>query len=283
MKERRIMTIPYRRIRSFSNRGISGAAAAWALCAVLAGAAFAAEPDPTKGQEWIPLFNGKDLEGWKVKITGYELGDNFGNTFRVEDGILKVRYDQYDQFQGRFGHMFYKDQFSHYIIRAEYRFVGEQIPGGPGWAIRNSGIMIHCQSPESMRKDQEFPVCIEVQILGGNGKDERSTGNLCTPGTNIVMGGQLITQHCTNSKSKTYHGDQWVTVEVEVHGGAIIKHKINGEVVLEYEQPQLDEKDPDGKSLIKNGNKLLEEGYISLQSESHPVDFRKVEILVLDE
>ncbi|HQH73694.1 MAG TPA: DUF1080 domain-containing protein, partial [bacterium] len=134
-----------------------------------------------------------------------------------------------------------------------------------------------------MRKDQEFPVCIEVQILGGNGKDERPTGNLCTPGTNVVMGGQLITQHCTNSTSKTYHGDQWVTVEAEVHGGAIIKHKINGEVVLEYEQPQLDENDPDGKSLIKNGNKLLEEGYISLQSESHPVDFRKVEILVLDE
>ncbi len=267
----------------FSYRALLGAAAAWILCAALAGTVYAAEPDQTKGQEWIPLFNGKDLEGWKVKITGYELGDNFGNTFRVEDGILKVRYDQYDKFNGRFGHMFYKDKFSHYIIRAEYRFVGEQIPGGPDWAIRNSGIMIHCQSPESMRKDQEFPVCIEVQILGGNGKDERPTGNLCTPGTNVVMGGQLITQHCTNSTSKTYHGDQWVTVEAEVHGGAIIKHKINGEVVLDYEQPQLDENDPDGKTLIKNGNKLLEEGYISLQSESHPVDFRKVEILVLDE
>lgn len=267
----------------FSYRALLGAAAAWILCAALAGTVYAAEPDQTKGKEWIPLFNGKDLEGWKVKITGYELGDNFGNTFRVEDGILKVRYDQYDKFNGRFGHMFYKDKFSHYIIRAEYRFVGEQIPGGPDWAIRNSGIMIHCQSPESMRKDQEFPVCIEVQILGGNGKDERPTGNLCTPGTNVVMGGQLITQHCTNSTSKTYHGDQWVTVEAEVHGGAIIKHKINGEVVLDYEQPQLDENDPDGKTLIKNGNKLLEEGYISLQSESHPVDFRKVEILVLDE
>ncbi len=268
--------------RYFTCRYLVGTAA-WIFCAILAGGIYAAELDQTQDMKWIPLFNGKDLEGWKPKITGYELGDNFGNTFRVEDGILKVRYDQYDKFNGRFGHIFYKDKFSHYIIRAEYRFVGEQIPDGPNWALRNSGIMIHCQSPESMRKDQEFPVCIEVQLLGGNGKDERATGNLCTPGTNVVMGGQLITQHCTNSKSKTYHGDQWVTAEVEVHGGAIIKHKINGEVVLEYEQPQLDEKDPDGKSLIKNGNKLLEEGYISLQSESHPVDFRKVEILVLDE
>ncbi|NPU99285.1 MAG: DUF1080 domain-containing protein [Candidatus Omnitrophica bacterium] len=268
--------------RYFSCRLLSQSAV-WALSAFLAGAVFAAEPDQSHNKEWIPLFNGKDLEGWKVKITGYELGDNFGNTFRVEDGILKVRYDQYDKFDGRFGHMFYKDKFSHYIIRVEYRFVGEQIAGGPGWALRNSGIMIHCQSPESMRKDQEFPVCIEVQLLGGNGQDERPTGNLCTPGTNVVMGSQLITQHCTNSKSKTYHGDQWVTAEVEVHGGAVIRHKINGEVVMEYEQPQLDERDPDGKQLIKEGKLLLEEGYISLQSESHPVDFRKVEILLLDE
>lgn len=276
------MSIHHVLFRSFSNRAVLGAAVLGTLFAVLAGPVSAAEPEKSN-QEWISLFNGKDLEGWKVKIAGYELGDNFGNTFRVEDGLLKVRYDQYDKFNGRFGHIFYKDKFSHYLIRAEYRFVGEQIAGGPDWAIRNSGIMIHCQSPESMRKEQEFPVCIEVQLLGGNGKDERTTGNLCTPGTNVVMGGQLITQHCTNSKSKTYHGDQWVTAEVEVHGGAVIQHKINGELVMEYEQPQLDERDPDGKKLIQNGKLLLEEGYISLQSESHPVDFRKVEILLLDE
>jgi hypothetical protein len=126
---------------------------------------------------WVNLFNGKDLEGWKIKITGHELGDNYGNTFRVQDGALKVSYDQYDKFDGKFGHLFYKDKFSHYILRLEYRFLGEQTPGGPGWAFRNSGIMMHCQSPESMTKDQSFPVSIEVQLLGGNGRDERSTGN----------------------------------------------------------------------------------------------------------
>ncbi len=115
---------------------------------------------------------------------------------------------------GKFGHLFYKTPFSHYRLRIEYRFVGDQCPGGPSWAFRNSGVMIHGQPPESMRKDQEFPVSIEVQFLGGNGRDKRPTANVCTPGTNIVMGGKLITQHCTDSKAKTYHGDQWVTVEV---------------------------------------------------------------------
>lgn len=235
-----------------------------------------------KGDDgWISLFNGKNLDGWTPKITGYELGENYGDTFRVEDGVMKMSYDKYDKFGGRFGHIFYKDKFSHYILRVEYRFVGEQAVDGPGWAYRNSGAMLHCQSPESMGKGQNFPVCIEGQLLGGDGTHERSTGNLCTPGTHVVMDGKLITQHCVSSSSKTYHGDQWVTAEFEVHGNSLIKHIINGEVVLEYEQPQLDENDADAKKL--GGDKMLSEGYISLQAESHPVEFRKVEILLLEE
>ncbi len=154
---------------------------------------------------------------------------------------MKVAYDKYPKFDGKFGHLFYKTPFSHYRLRIEYRFVGDQCRGGPGWALRNSGVMIHGQPPESMRKDQEFPVSIEVQFLGGNGRNKRSTANVCTPGTNIVMGGKLITEHCTDSKAKTYHGDQWVTVEAEVHGNGVIKHIVNGETVIEYEKAQLDD------------------------------------------
>ena len=253
----------------------------WILCAavgnMLCGCAV------QQDNNWISLFNGKDLEGRKVKITGYELDDNYGNTFRVEDGVLKVSYDQYDKFNGEFGHLFYEDKFSHYLLRLEYRFLGEQTPGGPGWAFRNSGIMVHSQTPESMTKDQSFPVSIEVQLLGGNGRDERSTGNLCTPGTNIVMDGKLVTTHCISSRSKTYHGDQWVKMEVEVHGNSIIRHIVDGQTVMEYERPQLDENDGDAKKLIKNDNKMLHEGYISLQAESHPVEFRNIEIRLLED
>ena len=238
-------------------------------------------PKP-KEEAWIQLFNGKDLTDWNVKITGFPLNENYGNTFRVEDSLLKVRYDQYEKFDGHFGHLFYKHPFSHYKIRVEYRFVGDQAPEGPGWALRNSGIMVHGQSAESMELNQDFPVSIEVQLLGGNGTDERPTMNLCTPGTNVVMNDTLWTEHCTNSTSKTYHGEQWVSVELEVRGDSIIRHFVDGQEVMHYTKPQLDERDPSYVKLLPaGGNKLLSKGTISLQAESHPVDFRKVELLNL--
>ncbi|XZE43529.1 3-keto-disaccharide hydrolase [Pirellulaceae bacterium SH467] len=233
--------------------------------------------------EWIPLFNGKDLTGWTPKIRYHDLGENFANTFRVENGVLKVGYEGYSEFNETFGHLFYKDVFSNYILRIEYRFVGEQVRGGPGWAIRNSGVMLHGERPETMAKDQDFPASIEVQFLGGDGKNPRSTCNLCTPGTNVVMNDKLILNHCTNSKSKTFHGDQWVTAEIEVRGNEVVRHKVNGELVLEYEKAQLDDRDAHAKELAeKAGTKMLSSGTISLQSESHPIEFRKVELLNLE-
>ena len=240
-------------------------------------------PPHRSGEEWVSLFNGKDLSGWTPKICGFRLGDNFGNTFRVEDGLLKVGYEAYeDGFQGRFGHLFYKEKFSHYVLRVEYRFVGEQIEGGPGWAYRNSGVMLHCQDPATIGLNQKFPVSIEMQMLGGNGKDPRTNANVCTPGTHIEMQGKLIKAHCRSSNSETYHGSQWVTVEVEVRGDEVIRHRIDGKVVLEYQKPQLDPDDGDARGLVIDGNVQLKSGYISLQSESHPLEFRKVEIRVLE-
>lgn len=230
---------------------------------------------------WFPLFNGRNLDGWTPKIRYAEVGENPGDTFRVVDGLLSVGYEsqEYPTFEERFGHLFYERSFSHYRIRAEYRFVGEQVKGGPGWAIRNSGLMLHGQTPESMTIDQDFPVSIEAQILGGNGADPRSTMNLCTPGTNVVMNGELILSHCTDSSSETYHGDQWVTAEAEVYGNETIRHFVNGTEVLFYEKPQLDERDESAQRLLAAGHpKMISEGTISLQSESHPVQFRKVEL-----
>ena len=237
--------------------------------------------DP-KQKEWRQLFNGKDLKDWHVKIAGYELDDNFSNTFRAEQGLLKVGYDKYGQFDNRFGHIFYRERFSYYSIAVEYRFIGEQCTGGPAWATRNSGIMLHCQDPKTMGKQQDFPISIEVQLLGGLGKGPRPTANLCTPGTNVEMDGKLFTTHCINSTSKTYDGDQWVRVEVEVRGAEQIKHIIDRQTVLSYEKPQIgggnvNNFDP----AVKQDGLLLSEGYISLQSESHPVEFLKVELLNL--
>ena len=234
-------------------------------------------------EQWESMFNGKDLSNWTVKIRNHPVGENFGNTFRVEDGKIVVRYDAYEKFDERFGHLFYNKPYGYYRIRLEYRFVGEQAKEGPGWAYRNSGIMVHGQTPQTMGLNQDFPVSIEVQLLGGNGKEKRTTCNLCTPGTNVEMNGKLFTPHCINSNSATYHGDQWVTAEVLVLGDSVIRHYANGIEVLSYQKPQIGGGNVSGQDKeFGLSGQLLQRGSISLQSESHPVEFRKIEILNLE-
>jgi len=235
----------------------------------------------TKKENWIQLFNGKDLNDWVIKIKGSPLGENYKNTFRVEEGIIKVSYSEYEKFNGEFGHIYYKTPFSSYKLRVEYRFTGVQCPGGPGWAFRNSGIMFHCQTPESILLNQDFPVCIETQFLGGPGVGERPTMNVCSPGTHIVMNDTLNKQHCNTSSSKTFHGDVWVTAELVVYGDSIIHHIVNGDTVLTYSKPQIGGDLPEGFPLPEGTP--LKSGYISLQAESHPVEFRKVELLTLQD
>lgn len=234
------------------------------------------------GENWISLFNGRNLDGWTPKFSGHPLGENYKNTFRVEDGLLKVSYDQYDKFNGEFGHLFYKDKFSHYKIRVEYRFTGNQLPGGPEWAFRNNGIMVHCQAPETMALNQNFPVCVEVQLLGDDGSGKRPCGNPCTPGTNIVKDGKLITEHCPPLSDKTADFNNWHTMEVEVDGSKSIKHILDGRLVAQYEQPQFDKTDPDARRLLNDDNLIIGEGYIAIQAETHPTEFRKIELLIID-
>lgn len=237
------------------------------------------DPD---AQEWIALFNGRDLTGWDIKFTGFELNHNYLNTVRVEDGLLTVSYDEWDEFNGEFGHIFYEVPFSYYRLRVEYRFIGDQVPGGPNWAFRNNGLMLHSQPARSMGLDQDFPISIEVQLLGGDGENERPNANLCSPGTHVVMDGELVTQHCVQSTSRTYHGDEWVTVEALVLGSERVQHILEGEVVLEYTEPQIGGGAVSGHDpALKQDGKLLEEGYIALQAETHPTQFRKIELLNL--
>jgi len=240
-----------------------------------------AQQDQGEGK-WIALFNGQNLDGWIPKIRYHPIGENFGNTFRVEDGLLKVGYDPqaYPEFKETFGHLFFEKPYTHYRLRAEYRFVGDQVKGGPGWAFRNSGLMLHGESPETMEVDQDFPASIEVQLLGGDGENKRSTGNICTPGTHMVIEGKLTKQHCVNSSSETYHGDQWVQIEVEVRGHESLKCVMEGVTIFTLTHPVLDPSDPHSSKLIdaNGGEARLSGGSISIQSESHPVEFRRIEL-----
>ena len=231
-------------------------------------------------ENWISLFNGKDLNGWTPKFNKYTLGENFNNTFQVKDSVIQVSYENYDSLDREFGHLFYKNKYSHYRLKLQYRFIGEQVKNGPDWAFKNSGIMFHCQAPETMLVDQETPVCLEAQFLGGNGTDQRPTLNLCTPATNVVMGDTITIKHCIDSASRTFHGEEWVNAEILVLGDSLIQHFVNGQKVLEYKKPTIggryipeDYPDPEGTPVT--------EGFISLQAESHPIEFRNIELLDL--
>ena len=234
---------------------------------------------------WISLFNGKDLSGWTPKITGYPSGENPLDTYRVDDGILKVSYDKYEKFDKRYGHLYSNIAYSHYLLRMEYRFTGKMMEDAPHYVNLNSGVMIHSQSPQSMGLDQSFPVSLEFQFLADEGKGKRPTGNVCTPGTNLEIDGELVTQHIVKSTSPTFPAEEWVSIEIEVRGNEEVIHRVNGKEVLRYQRPQLD---PEGKvesseELIAAGAPMqLGFGYIALQAEGQPVWFRNIQLKSLE-
>ena len=242
---------------------------------------------PAAGEErpWVKLFNGRNLDGWTPKFAGHAVGVNPFDTFRVEDGILKVSYAGYDKFAGQYGHLYSNLAYSSYVLRMEYRFEGKMISDAPHYVNLNSGVMYHSQSPLSIGLKQSFPVSLEFQFLADEGKGKRSTGNVCTPGTNLEIEGKLVTQHIVESTAPTFPADEWVKVELEVHEDREVIHRVNGKEVLRYQKPQLD---PEGqvessKALYEAGaNQALKAGHIALQAEGQGVWFRNIEIKPLE-
>lgn len=234
--------------------------------------------------DWIQLFNGRDIENWIVKVHHHESGVNFGNTFRVEDGMIKVRYDQYDDYNDQFAHLYYKTPYSHFHLKLEYHFTGELQKGAPDYTLLNSGVMFHSQDPRTILKEQNWPISVEMQFLADLGDgNPRPTGNMCSPGTEIVFQGKQYPDHCLNSTSKTYRKDAWVRAELIVLGDSLITHIINGDTVLQYTNPTMGGGVVNGfDSALWVPGKPLTSGYIALQSEGQPIDFRNIELRVLD-
>ena len=262
---------------------------ALALAPLLAGCAArgpgapdgAADPDR---REWVELFDGRSLAGWTPKFARSPVGENYAGTFRVRDGVIEARYDGYGgDYGARFGHLYHDTPHSHYLVSLEYRFVGELYPGAPAYTIRNSGIMVHAQDPRTMPPDQNFPISIEMQFYGGlsDGRP-RPTGNMCSPGTDVVFAGRRDPRHCINSTSKTYDGDRWVRAEALVLGDSVVKHIIEGDTVLVYERPRYAPGVVTGfdPAQLRAGAPAAS-GFIALQAEGHPVDFRNVRLLNL--
>jgi hypothetical protein len=234
--------------------------------------------------DWQTLFNGKNMDGWVAKFYHHELGDNYANTFRVVDGKIQVNYDDYTEFNNRYGHLFYKTPFSSFHLKFEYRFTDQWMKDAPSYTYRNSGVMFHSQDPKTILKEQDWPISVEYQILAGAGDGKaRPTGNMCSPGTEVYFKGEKSPQHCINSSSKTYEWNEWVSGEIIVYGDSLVIHIVNGEKVLEYTKPQIGGKVANGfDPEIKIDGKPLTEGYIGLQAEGQGIEFREIKIRKLD-
>lgn len=257
----------------------------WSAILTLALAIAWVGPGPS-AEAWRPLFNGRDLEGWTPKVNHHPAGENWRDTFQMRDGVLSISYAGYERFTDEFAHLVYRMPFSAYRLRLEYRFTGDPAPGAPSWAARNSGVMIHGQAAEAMGLDQPFPVSAEAQLLGAGPGEVRTTGNLCTPGVTASIGGEPETAHCRNSAVPAQPDGQWVRFEIEVHGDRLVRQWIDGRLALEYADLKLAPTEYDGfkipaGDLAKQGEAKLARGYISLQGEGSPVEFRRVEILEL--
>lgn len=256
----------------------------WITVFILATGLAACSSKPTnselEGMNWKPIFDGKTLDGWVPKIVGQGPGEDSGKIFRVLDGAIHVSYENYSEFQGRFGHLFYDQDLSDYRLRLEYKFYGRQLTGGPGWANANSGVMLHAQAADTMSLEQAFPVSLEAQLLGLIDQEpNRTTASVCTPGTHIVIANELVTRHCTSSELRSEPMDQWVRLEIEVRNHELIVFSINGEEAMRLAEPQFDINSNDATRLNASGP--LGNGYIALQAESHPVAFRNIELMLL--
>lgn len=255
--------------------------------ALAAFAAASCASAPQGGEHWQSLFDGKTLAGWTPKIRGFPLGENDRDTFRVQDGAITVSYDKYDQFGERFGHLFYARPLTGaWKLRLEYRFSSAHPADTPAWAIANSGVMIFGQDPKTMAVGDSFPVSVEAQLLGPAPGQERFNGNMCSPGTHVVIDGKLEKTHCINSKYVADPNDQWITFEIDVARDGTVTQIVNGKTTMVYSHVQLD---PEGKMAnsvpliaVAGGEVMLKGGTISLQSEGNPIQFRKIELLQLN-
>ncbi len=268
------------------NSGAMRLAAAIVGVAALASCAGVQADGAGSGAEWRSIFDGRTLDGWTPKIRGYALGENYRDTYRVSDGAMVVSYDKYDEFGERFGHIFYREPFAAYRLRFDYKFLTEGTPADtPGWARANSGVMIFSQDPATMAVDQSFPVSVEAQFLGPAGEAPRTTGNMCSPGTHVVIDGRLETTHCINSTVPAPPNGEWVRFEVEVSPEGVVTQRVNGETAIVYSDVQLDPTGSmaDGRALLaaQGGRVELSGGYISLQSEGAPIAFRNIEVMEL--
>lgn len=224
---------------------------------------------------WVKIFNGQDLTGWSPLIHKSAYKQDPYNTFRADpvNHVIKVTYEDYPNgFEDRCGLLYYDKLLTNYRVRVTYRFLEPQAPGPVSWGKNNTGLMIFGIDPAKVTGDPEFPPLIEIQLLGANSTGGNTTPNMCVPG-GMTM--KKSTAECGNNHTGVAPppAAEWVTVEAEVH--------VKGDTkVFQYPNkttPVITMSGPvyQGKDVVN--------GYLSLQSESQPLEYKDIELMELPE
>jgi formylglycine-generating enzyme required for sulfatase activity len=150
--------------------------------------------------EFLPLFNGRDLTGWKTHPS--QPGD-----WRVENGVLTGTG------VGR-NHLYTERRdFRDFHLRVEVRIN----------AAGNSGIFGRATfGPRRPEKDPQWPLGYEAQIDIG-GRDRNKTGSLYVAEQGAVV----------RLKESPVAANEWFTEELIAEGNRIIV-KVNGRTTADY-------------------------------------------------
>lgn len=223
----------------------------------------------TSTDGWVNLFNGKDLTGWVPLIHKSKVGENYMDTFRADsvNKVIRIAYDKYpnQSFDGRIGNLYYNKRLTNYRVRVTYRFIEPQAKNPVSWGRNNSALMIFAVDPYTITGDPQLPPMIELQLLGSPSAGGTTSPNYCD------LGGMSMQQHsarCGNNGSgkAPNPANQWTTVEAEVHVTGVTK-------VFQLPDTTNPAQTMSGPRYM---NQAVTGGFVALQSESQPIEFKDI-------
>ena len=214
---------------------------------------FSCQPTKENKKEVVQLFNSIDLSGWHVDVPAMDTSD-VQSPFIVREGLLVSLGEPR-------GHLITDNVYENYRLEVEYRFAGE-----PG----NCGVLVHVSKPRAMYG--MFPQSVEVQMMHENAGDFWCiVEDITVPDMEARRGPQAewgITEgkarRIINLTDGSEHPvGEWNTMIIEC-AGSEIKVWMNGD-------------------LVNHGtNCTASKGQLALQAEGSEVEFRKLELTLLD-
>lgn len=248
---------------------------------------------------WVPLFNGRDFEGFYAHYYQYGVVEMAKQeAFRIDSGIIHVpRAKPTANWAGQ-AHLFTRKRYSWYRVRVEYRYAPDHSGGS-----QNAGLIVHVENDDALirnTKDRR-PTSIEINMRRADGSPWTlwSASNLgpyinttVRPGTQLYLAASEGGVPWTNDpwagdKRVVYSAaantekpmGQWNQGEARIYGDSLGEFYLNGALRTRgwNFRVRASANDADPSRRIP-----YEDGGIGLQSEDHEIWYRNWEIMELE-